>query len=272
MKATYTFEIKQFINLNYKNISTLELTNLINTKFNSEFSASQIKSYKSNHKLKSNFKDVKNYNKLFYDYHIDFIKKHAKGTSNQDLTNLFNNYFKSRFTVQQIKAVKLRNKIKSGLTGHYQKGNIPLNKGKKWDEFMSKEGQANSRKTTFKKGDKPFNTAKIMAEVEREDGYLYRKIKDTNYPGLSRYNWKAVHHIIYEEKHGKIPESHKIVFADGNKKNFDINNLILVSNSQLLILNKKGLITSDPEITKIGVNTAKVIDKINNLNKRKNKR
>ncbi len=54
----------------------------------------------------------------------------------------------------QVKNARLRFGAKSGKAGgRFPKGHIPANKGKKWDEFMSQEGQANSRKTQFKAGE-----------------------------------------------------------------------------------------------------------------------
>lgn len=58
---------------------------------------------------------------------------------------------------------------------------------------------------------------------------------------------------------------HKVIFADGNKRNFNINNLILVSNSEALIMNTNKLIYEDAELTKTGSLIAKVIDKTNKL-------
>lgn len=58
---------------------------------------------------------------------------------------------------------------------------------------------------------------------------------------------------------------HKVIFADGNKRNFNIDNLILVTNSEALIMNKNKLIYEDVELTKTGSLIAKVIDKTNKL-------
>ena len=50
----------------------------------------------------------------------------------------------------------------------------------------------------------------------------------------------------------------KGIFADGNKENFDIKNLLLVSRKELAVLNKNKLIKNDAELTNIGVTIAKV--------------
>ena len=58
------------------------------------------------------------------------------------------------------------------------------------------------------------------------------------------------------------------MFADKNKLNLDIDNLILVSKSEDLIMNTNKLIFQDQELTKTGHLIAKVISKTNNLKKR----
>lgn len=62
---------------------------------------------------------------------------------------------------------------------------------------------------------------------------------------------------------------HKVIFADQNKRNFDIDNLILVTNSEALIMNKNKLIYEDPNLTNTGSIIAKLIDKTNRKSKNK---
>lgn len=54
---------------------------------------------------------------------------------------------------------------------------------------------------------------------------------------------------------------HKVIFADKNKRNFSIDNLILVANSEALIMNTNKLIYEEAELTKTGVLIAKIIDR-----------
>jgi hypothetical protein len=42
------------------------------------------------------------------------------------------------------------------------------------------------------------------------------------------------------------------MFADGDRTNLDIDNLLLVSRSELTVMNNMGLITPDRDLTKIG--------------------
>ena len=58
-----------------------------------------------------------------------------------------------------------------------------------------------------------------------------------------------------------------VIFLDKNKRNFDINNLALVSREELAIINKNNFIKENAALSRAGVNVAKVKNKINKLKK-----
>lgn len=178
--------------------------------------------------------------------------------SSQELADMFNKEFGTNITKTNIKCFRGNNKLNSGLTGRFEKGQVSWNKGKKWAEYMSKEGQLNSSKTTFKKGHIPHNHRKIGSERITIDGYWEIKIREPN-------KWELKHRYLYKKLKGDIPKGHKVIFADGNKNNLDIDNLILVSNSEELIMNRNSLRFDDKELTKTGSIIAKVMDKTNKV-------
>lgn len=61
---------------------------------------------------------------------------------------------------------------------------------------------------------------------------------------------------------------HKVIFADKNKRNFNIDNLILVADSEALIMNTNKLIYEEAELTKTGALIAKIIDKNRKLERK----
>lgn len=138
--------------------------------------------------------------------------------------------------------------------GCYKKGNIPINKGTKG---MFNVG---GNKTSFKKGNIPHNHRPVGSERINVDGYSEIKIKEPN-------KWILKHRYIYEQHYGKIPDGYNVMFADKNRQNFDIDNLILVSKHEDLIMNNKKLIYEDKELTKTGHLVAKVIAKTTKLKK-----
>ena len=114
---------------------------------------------------------------------------------------------------------------------------------------MSKKGQEGSRRTTFKKGNVPANRRPIGSERIDKDGYILIKMQD----GHKNNNWIKKHRYLYEQAYGKIPKGHKVIFADGNNRNFDLDNLVLITDAEGLIMNRNKLFKKDKDLTKAGV-------------------
>ena len=53
-----------------------------------------------------------------------------------------------------------------------------------------------------------------------------------------------------------------MIFADRDKTNFNIDNLVLISNRELQVMNNKKLIQNDADLTKTGIMIANVLIKI----------
>lgn len=106
-----------------------------------------------------------------------------------------------------------------------------------------------------------FKSCNLPVGSERESkGYIMVKVAEPNV-------WIEKHRHIYESMYGNIPTGYKVIFADRNTRNFELDNLILVSNSEALIMNTKKLIYEDATLTKSGALIAKIIDRTNKLNK-----
>jgi HNH endonuclease len=118
---------------------------------------------------------------------------------------------------------------------YIQKGNIPPNKGKKLEDFMNPETLRKFKANQYKKNNIPHNALPEFAEVERQDktGRIYVLIK---VPGQRTLQLK--HRVVWELNHKrKVPEKHKIIFKDGNTKNFLIENLECISYEEQMIKN-----------------------------------
>lgn len=196
---------------------------------------------------------------------IEWLKLNHKGKSTIQCSKEINEIFDMRTTPDNIQNLKSRIKKRDGFIfekarndGCIKKGNIPINKGKKWDDYLTKEQQEQCRKTTYKKGNIPCNHKPIGFERINVDGYIEIKVAEPNL-------FKLKHRVIYEQNFGEIPKDHIVIFADGNKQNLTPNNLILISKSENLILNSNKLRFNKEELTKSGVLIAKVIDKVNKV-------
>lgn len=175
-----------------------------------------------------------------------FILDNYKGRYNQELADLFNQKFNTNITSRTIKSYKANNKLNSGLTGKFRKGQTPHNKGKK----MPKEVYEKVKHTMFAKGSVPPNHRPVGSERISKDGYIEVKVAEPN-------KWRLKQRVVYEEAKGKIPEGCPIIFLDGNKRNFDIDNLKCITRSELLYLNCNGLNNSN-EITETGILMARL--------------
>ena len=176
----------------------------------------------------------------------EYLASIVKGKTYKELLALMNEKFEYEFSSQQIESALRRYNLKTGNTGQFKKYQEPWNKGLK--------GYIGANKTSFKKGTIPPNYKPVGTERFAKDGYIEVKVKDPNV-------WELKHRYIYKKHHGEIPNGYNVIFADKNISNFDIDNLILVSKAEMLILNKNKLIFEDKDFTKVGVNIAKLINK-----------
>ena len=184
-----------------------------------------------------------------------YLGEITPGRHYKEIQNLLNNKYNLDLTLSQIKGAISRYKLNTGFTGRFAKNSIPFNKGKKGTCAKGCE------KTWFKKGNKPINHKPTGSERVDVDGYTLIKIAEPN-------KWALKHRVLWEKTNGKIPKGYNVIFADGNKKNINMDNLILVSWSKLLIMNRNNLIKTDAELTRTGAIIADLYKKINEKSKK----
>ena len=185
----------------------------------------------------------------FYTFdQVDFMRKNIENMTWGELANRFNSLYGTDLNWKAIAQAAIRRGIKSGRTGQFQKGNAPWNKGKKGICIGGKE-------TQFKVGNRPHTWVPVGTEIIDGDGYAKVKVANPN-------KWRFKHRMIWEEHNGPIPKGHVVIFGDGDKRNLDIDNLLLVSRAQLARMNQKGLIQNDAELTKTGIIVADIYNKI----------
>lgn len=176
-----------------------------------------------------------------------FLQSFIPGHTYKEIVAEYNKTFSEPITETRVKGYMNNHKINNGLTGRFKKGNIPANKGTH-PPTVGRMGE-----TQFKKGNLPHNTKPVGYERITKDGYVEVKIKMRPTHPSCNDNFKAKHHIVWEEANGPIPKGYKLTFLDGNKKNCALDNLALITNAEHLQMTRHGLRSEIPQITETGI-------------------
>jgi hypothetical protein len=185
---------------------------------------------------------------------IRFLEQVVPGHSFADLTRLFNITFDTTLRIEQISAACCNRGLTNGLDCRFRPGQTPHNKGKKGYYVPGLE------KGWFKPGHRPANFQPVGSERVNKDGHVEVRIRNPS--GKLWKNWKAKHRMIWEKAHGKIPRGHIVIFADGNRRNFALDNLLLVSRREHAVMNRRGLRSADGDLTRAGKTVADIKLKI----------
>lgn len=194
---------------------------------------------------------------------IEFIYNNYKGTGYKIMSEMIKDTFNYDIKPSQVRTFYKHHHLNSGLTGHFKKGSVSFNKGKKQSDFMSKEGFENSKKTRFKKGIKPHN-AHPIGTVQKSNGYYMVKV-DNRSNGNRWDNWKWLHHIMYELYYGCVPNGYMVQFKNGNRNDFSKDNLMIVSSKEAMTITRKKRRTEFKELTEAGLNVTRLEIKIKEL-------
>jgi hypothetical protein len=151
-----------------------------------------------------------------------FLKDNVAGRSYAELTDMFNRKFNLSCSVIMIKNISSYFGLKNGILSKFHIVGH-------YDRCpIGQENICNSK------------------------GYILVKIAN---PSV----WRYKHKLVWEAANGPVPEGHVILFADGNKLNINLDNLLLVSTQELAVMNKRHLIFPAAGLTKCGLMIAKFI-------------
>jgi len=158
---------------------------------------------------------------------IKYLEEIITGKVYPEIIELFYARFGIMLTRRQLKDIKTYYKIRCG--------------------FIPKEKIDALRNscTTFKTGNRPHNEKPLGSKMIDAYGIMQVKIAEPNI-------WKPQHVLIWESLYGRVPKNHVVIFADRNRSNFAIENLLLVSRRELMVMNCRKLITNDTDLTKTG--------------------
>ena len=239
--------------------SAKEVAAAFNRRFRTvRVTASQIRAYKHNHGIKSGTKyhPLKGVSDLWPRHIRAFLVEHNKGKYAAEMTEMLNARFGTSYTVKQVKSMRNRMHLDSGLTGRFEKGHVSHNKGKKgWYP-------KGSEKTRFRKGHKPINWMPVGSEAMTSIDYIKVKVAEPN-------KWKLKHVLEWEKHFGKVPKNHCIMFKDGDHTNCHISNLVMITRGENAIMNHQHLRVDDPDVNMTALQLARLQQKIAKLKRKK---
>jgi hypothetical protein len=118
-------------------------------------------------------------------------------------------------------------------------GNIPLNKGMKQKDYMSRAAIKRTIATRFKKGEPNHNSLYDGAITLRKDRIdkkgRYRA--PHKYIRISKGVWQELQIYNWEQKKGKVPKGYVLACKDGNTLNCKISNWFLLTKADNAIRN-----------------------------------
>lgn len=205
------------------------------------------------------------FSKTFPEPIVRYIMANHVGIGPTEMADKLNEKFGTSYTVSQLNGYYKNHHLNSGLTGRFEKGHVPANKGKHPPTV------GRMAETQFKKGDLPHNTKPIGYERINKGGYVEVKVKMRPSNPFCNDNFVLKHRFLWETANGPIPKGHKVIFADGDKTNITLDNLLLITDAQMARLNQNHLIQPDKELTVAGLLVCDVISKAA-LRKKKTKR
>lgn len=206
---------------------------------------SAVKAFAKNRKIKKAGRGVK---KPWTDAEDDYLRKHypdgsidmicdALGRSKYSVAKRVDiiGVRRSAAYMAALHAKNGRFLTKAGVKNRFKKGGVSALKGKRLEDIMSPEALENSKKTRFKKGQTPHNYKPIGYERVTVDGYVEVKVRDDAHD--SKNNFELKQRIIWAEHNGPVPPGHVVEFIDGNRYNFSVQNLRLITREQNLLAN-----------------------------------
>lgn len=183
----------------------------------------------------------------YTDEEKSYLHEIVPGRPHHEIVRMVNERFGTDLTMRQIGAFIKNNHLSTGLTGRYEKGHVPANKGTK--------GVMHGSSTSYATGNVPANRVPIGTELLRADGYVYIKITD----GHKKANWRQKHIVLWEEANGPIPRGSVLMFANRDTGDVRLGNLLLAERADLAVMNHSGLMGCDLESTRAGILTSKLI-------------
>ena len=200
---------------------------------------------------------------------VAFMSSYIPGHTEAEIRAAFMDAYGICLTESQIANFKTRYGIRSGTNGgRFEKGHESWNKGRPQAEWMGADAIKRTKATRFKKGQLPHNTRAIGDERVTKDGYIEVHVGQHR---RSRANdqWVLKQRLVWERENGRsLKRDEVVLFADGDKRNFDPGNLVAVTMAENIELNRINRPYSDRDTLMSALAVVKLNQTISSAEKR----
>lgn len=182
---------------------------------------------------------------LFNAEQIAYLNKIIPEFRSNEVAALMNEKYGMDLTSESIRHWKKSHRSSQGYTATYRRQGDPRN-------------YAGREKGRFLKGHEGEGKFPVHTVRKLQEGYWVIKAETGE--------WQLLHRWLWEQINGPIPEGMLCIVIDGNWSNIVIDNLRLVSKSEMMYTRHIGL-TDDPEINQAVFQLASLKAKINKAEK-----
>lgn len=163
---------------------------------------------------------------------IEFVRRLYPDHMNKEIVNRLKEEYGIETTERKIQNLKSKYGFpnKKFNPGRFRKGQVPHNKGKPAPPEVIEKVKV----TWFRKGREATNRRPVGSVRVDSEGYHYIKVADPDV-------WNLKHRELWEQHHGrKLEEGEMVVFLDGDRSNFEIENLRMTTRRKSAMMSKKG--------------------------------
>lgn len=168
-----------------------------------------------------------------------WLASFVPGHSEREITDGFERLFGVRLTRAQLRDRMTHLGVRQGVNkSRFRPGQPAANKGVPWDEWMPAESRERCRATQFHSGNRPHNWRPVGTERLTKDGYVEVKVREEPSGRKAHDNWVPKARLVWEREHGAVPDGMIVVFLDGDRTNFDPQNLGLETRAQHAVIQR----------------------------------